>query len=68
MLVILSLNTPQFLNRQLRWNRLSSQSDLNPGAEQRIRHYQRGTEEMSCCICMILMKNGSAALYLLNKV
>jgi hypothetical protein len=43
-------------------------SSLDPGTEQRIRHYycRIGTEEG--VICMVHMENGSAALALLNKV
>ncbi len=52
--VFLSLNTPLFLNRQFHLNWLSSPPDLDPGT------VRLGTEDD--VICMIIMKNGSAAL------
>jgi hypothetical protein len=62
-----SHTAPPFLNRQFRLNRLSSPADFDPGI---------GTEDATLISLvtkdgyfpLILMKNGSAALSLLNKV
>ncbi len=51
---------------ELGWNRLSSPPSLDPSTEQRIRNIRTETEEG--VICIILMKNESAALSLLDKV
>ncbi len=62
----LGLNHNAILNRQFRSNWLSSSPDLDPGTEQRILHHQMGTEDG--IIHLILMKNGSAELSLLNNL